>query len=235
MNTIEKITAANRTIAGQLLAKRLDPHADSDAVVLGISRGGVVVAASVAEALDLPLNVLVCRKLVHPGNREKSIGAVTLKDVVLSNNCYDIPRDYIGHQIALIRSSLRSEFAQYNGGYNAVSIEQKTVILVDDLSQSGVTLLSSVKSLKKQKPSKIVVAVPFISAKAAFLIGELADEVVFLRMDRTIKSANDYYDSFREVLISDVKNILTKHQTRSKLLFRLRSLMIMAMIVLLSL
>lgn len=208
MTTIERITAADRKIAGKLLAKRLVQHTGSGAVVLGIARGGAIVATSLAEALGLPINVTASRKILNPGSRDTSIGSVTVDDVSLSSKCQDIPRDYISHQLTLIRTGLRKELAEYDSKYKPVSIRYKTVILVDDVSVSGGTLLSCIKSLKKQQPLKIIVAVPFISAKAARLIAEVSDEVIFLRMDYDIKSPQDFYHDFNEVTIADVRNML---------------------------
>jgi putative phosphoribosyl transferase len=213
MNTTEKSTVRNRAMAGSLLAKKLERYAHSADTVLGIPRGGVVVAGSIADALGLPLNVLLCRKIVHPGNSKMNIGSVSLDDVVLSNDCQDIPRDYIGHQIALLRSGLISELSEYNDEYYPASVTYKTIILVDDISNSGDTLMACLRSLKKQQPLKIIVAVPYVSAKSTSLVGELADEVVFLRMDHEIHAARDYYDEFDEITIQDVKDILkhTRH------------------------
>jgi putative phosphoribosyl transferase len=205
MTTTEEITVPNRAMAGSLLAKKLDRYSRSEVIIFGIPRGGVIVAASIAEALGLRLNVLPCRKIVHPGNSERSIGSVSLEDVFLSSDCQDIPRDYIGHQIALLRSGLRSELSEYEEKYYPVSVQDKTIIVVDDLSQSGDTLMACLRSLKKQQPLRIVVAVPFISAKSIRRVEALADEVVFLRMDHVIKSGCDYYIDFDKITVSDVK------------------------------
>lgn len=83
---------ADRSLAGQLLSKKLEQFVSSDAIVVGVPRGGVVVASAVAEALGLPLHVLPCRKLRHPGDSKKAIGSVSLDEVALSDDCHDISR-----------------------------------------------------------------------------------------------------------------------------------------------
>lgn len=216
MTTNEGMSVSDRQVAGRLLSKKLEQYANSAAIVLGIPRGGVIVASSVAEMLGLPLQVVPCRKLVHPGDSNRSIGSVSLEEVVLGDDCYDIPRDYISHQIVLLRNSLRSELAEYNPDQVPLSIRYKTVIVVDDVSRSGDTILACLRSVKKQKPLKLIVAVPFVSAKAGRLVGEIADEVVFLRMDHEIRSAKDCYHDFPDIGVRDVKKILNRitHEMR---------------------
>lgn len=125
--------------------------------------------------------------------------------------------DYVSHQIALLRSSLRNEITEYNEHLSPVSLKYKTTIIVDDILISGTTLLACLRNLRKQLPLKLIVAVPFVSARAVRLAAEIADEVIFLRMDREIVNANDYYRNFQEVTVRDVKNLLrrTNHVTEA--------------------
>lgn len=199
MTTSDGLRVLDRKQAGGLLAFKLQQYANSEALVVGIPRGGVVVAATVAHALNLKLQVIPCRRIKHPADNTKSIGSVSVDEVVINDKTYDIPQDYISHQIALLRNSLRNETQVYCQDSSMTSIRYKTVIVVDDILQSGSTMLACLKSIGKQQPLKLIVAVPFVSAEAARVVGGIADELVFDQMFQEIRSACQYYNEFPEV------------------------------------
>src|SRR5690242_7709013 len=101
MTSIEESKIQDREQAGRLLARRLMDYANSKAIVVGASTGGVIVAAALADVLNLPLEVIPCRRIKDPVDNSKSIGSVS-PDEIITNHCsYDIPQDYVSHQIAM--------------------------------------------------------------------------------------------------------------------------------------
>lgn len=208
MITRETSRVLNREEAGLLLSSKLQAYNNTNAMVVGIPSGGTVVAASLAKALHLDLEVLPCRRINHPADNSKSIGSVSLNEVVIDPDLHDIPQDYISHQIAVIRNALRKEADVFMRGKSTDSFHFKTVIVVDDILRSGSTMLACLKDIRKQQPLKLIVAVPFVSAEAARVVGEVADEVVFNKMKPGIGFGEEYYKEFPNVEERQVKALM---------------------------
>ncbi len=208
MVAIDMYTISDRQEAGKLLGLKLKEHRTSDAVIIGISTGGLVVAASIAKLLSLPLEVFPCRRIADPTDNTRSIGSVSLDSVVVQNNRRDTPQDYISHQIALLRAVLRSEWQSYFSNNPSIPLFNKTAIVVDDISMASDSLITCVTSIMKQKPAKVIIAVPIISEEAARQIGGLADEVVFVRMSNEVQSAEEFYIEYPTVEVDEVKALL---------------------------
>jgi putative phosphoribosyl transferase len=103
----------NRRHAGRLLAEKLSPYKNSDAIVLAVPQGGVPVGREIANALHLPFEIIFSKRIKDPANSDVSIGAVSLDEVVLQESTTYIPQSYIYHQITLIQKTLQSEFNKY--------------------------------------------------------------------------------------------------------------------------
>ncbi len=198
----------DRAQAGKLLSNKLSNYKNGNAVVVGIPHGGVCVAYSVAEALSLPMEILPCRGIKHPADHKKVIGSVSVNEVLIHDVPQNIPQDYIYHQIELIRSALRYEHHQYYGSSYPSSFLYKTVIVVDDVLHSSDSILACVRGIRKQRPLKIVVAVPVVAAEAARTVQAEVDEFIFLQMESVINSGKDYYENFPNVDARQVKELL---------------------------
>lgn len=207
----------SREEAGCLLAEKLDAYRDSHAVVLGIPYGGVCVAAEIARLLDLPLEVAPCRRIKHPADSKKCIGSVSEDDVFINDLAMDIPQDYISYQIEMLRHAIRQEYIHYYGDRRPMRFLYKTLILVDDVLKSGDSVLACVRGLRKQKPLKIIVAAPVVSAEAARIIQQEADDVVFLKMEPKIVSGKDYFSEFPKVNGSKVRELLQASRDAAEL------------------
>ena len=156
---------ANRNEAGQLLAKKLIAYSNrSDVVVLALPRGGVPVAYEVAHALNAPLDVFLVRKLGVPGHEEFAMGAIASGNVrVLNDDVVDylgIP-DYLIDKVAEREQyELERREKLYRGSSPPVTVNGKTVIIVDDGLATGSTMRAAIKALKRLSPAKIIVAAP---------------------------------------------------------------------------
>ena len=170
--------------------------------------GGVVIAAKIAALLGLPIEVFPCREITDPADRNRSIGSVSFDEVVVQTNCHDIPQDYISHQIALLRTGLRHEWQNYYSNNLPTSLRYKPVIIVGDILKSCNSIIACLKSIMKQMPLKIIVAVPIVSAEAARKIGEIVDEVVFVQMKNEFNLGNASYVEYPAVELSEVNALL---------------------------
>lgn len=156
---------ANRISAGRALANKLQTYANrSDVIVLALPRGGVPVAYEVARALNVPLDVFMVRKLGVPGFEELAMGAIAMGDVRLLNedvvNYLRISDDLIDFVAAREQRELERREWLYRGAAKPLSVEGRTVILVDDGLATGSTMRAAVKALKSLGAAKIIVAAP---------------------------------------------------------------------------
>ncbi|MDP3998875.1 MAG: phosphoribosyltransferase family protein, partial [bacterium] len=158
----------NRQEAGQLLAQKLKKFKGQEAVVLGLARGGVVVAKEVANILNAPLDALVVKKIGAPGNPELAIGAVGPKRVTYWDDalCQRLGiSEYIRNQELGVRNQEREDREKLLRGKKPyLKLKGKTVVLVDDGIATGATTLAAISWIKSQNPGRVILAVPVAPA-----------------------------------------------------------------------
>ena len=207
------MTFASRTEAGQRLGRYLAEQNIGADVVLGLPRGGVVVAAEVARILQCPLDVLIVRKIGHPGHREFAVGALA-EDGTLVLDEEVINRTGVT-QVAL-REVLAEETARltdYLARFlrpNRPVLEGKIALIVDDGLATGATTEAAVRSVRNQKASQIIVAVPVASDNAVERLGRIADRVLALLVDPEFDAVGRYYRSFPQTTDEEVRAILIR-------------------------
>lgn len=214
MDVIERHKVFDRREAGILLSSKLQEYRDTTAVIIGIPRGGVMVASKVSELLNLPLEVLPCRKIKDPADHAKSMGSVSLDEVAIEQFRHDLPQDYISHQVTLLRNGLRKEWEKYYYKKTPIWLSGKIVIVVDDIVRSGDTMIACLKTIRKQNPLKIIVAAPLVSAEGVRKLEHVADKVVFIEMKPVVESGRDFYQEFPAVEINEVHALLLASKGR---------------------
>lgn len=197
----------DRKDAGQALINHLQQYSSEGGVVLAIPRGGVPIGYEIAEALDWPLDVALSKKIGHPTNKEFAIGAASLNGYVLNP---DIPvsRDYIETEVARIRENLQHYYHKYFHEQDPLILTNKTVILTDDGVATGHTLLSVIALIRKDKPRRLIVAVPVSAPEALRKIEQLADGVVCLAAPQDFRSVGQFYQDFEQVADEEVAELL---------------------------
>ena len=206
-----RMTFVSREDAGKRLAQLVQYQQVRPDLVLGLPRGGVVVAAQVAHTLGVPLDVLIVRKIGHPLHREFAVGALAecdvliLDEVVVGKN--PIIRAELNHVIEEERERLQNYQLRFHGA-GAADLSGKTVLLVDDGLATGATTEAAVLSARKQKASKVIVAAPVASTHAVERLQKLADEVVALWIDPDFDAVGRYYDSFSQTTDEEVLGLL---------------------------
>ena len=205
----------DRRHGGRVLAshlRRLRGH--PDAIVLGLPRGGVVVAAEVASELGLPLDVCVVRKLGVPGHEELAFGAIASGGVEVRNP--DVMAYLEGEEPRLQavveheRAELSRRERAYRGGRPEPELAGRTVILVDDGLATGATMRAAVSALRQRGPARVVVAVPVGSVEACAELDALADEVVCVAMPRDFGGGGAWYHDFRQTTDDEVRELLAQ-------------------------
>src|SRR4030066_2026802 len=159
----------DRENAGRRLSQFLSEYKGSDSIVLSIPSGGVPVGKEIKDALSLPLDLLIVRKIQIPWNPEAGFGAINLDGYVIYNEdllrYLNLPERVIASQVAKTRETLGKRNLLFRQGEDFPSLKDKTVILADDGLASGYTMVAALEYTKKSNPSKIVIAVPTGSQK----------------------------------------------------------------------
>lgn len=199
----------DRTEAGLALAAALEGRVPADALVLGVPRGGVVVAAEVARALSLELDIVVVRKIGAPGNPEYAIGAVDEDGNVIGGR-WGGDAAYVAEAAQRGRAEIARRLAAYRGDRAQPRIAGRTVLLVDDGIATGMTLLAAIASLRLRGAARIVVAAPVASPQAADDIAREADESVILDAPRGFYAVGQFYRTFGQTSDAEVVRLLNE-------------------------
>lgn len=208
----------DRRAAGFALARKLVSSNYNKPLVVAIPHGGVEVGAAIATTLRVHLDIMPCRKISNPSDKSQTIGSVSKNEVMLHNCPYSVPQDFLFFKTAQLRHEIDSELRSYYGDLSPDSVRGRTVILADDLLKSRDTMIACLRDLRKQQPDRIVVAVPFVEAEAARIIQAEADEIVFLKMQSSIKSPLEFYSEFEVVTEDQVKYLLAANRESDWLL-----------------
>ncbi len=205
----------DRHEAGKLLAQKLmDLKGNPDAIVLGIPRGGVVVAYEVAKALGLPLDVFIARKIGAPGNPELAIGAVASDGTVIldefSINFMGVPRQYIEKEIERQKEEIRKRLLAYRGGREGYSLQGKIVILVDDGVATGATTIASLRAIRASNPSQTILAVPVAPPDTVEKLRREADKVICLYTPSPFWAVGAFYLNFEQTSDEEVQALLAE-------------------------
>ncbi len=206
---------ADRRDAGRALGARLAGTLTGDVVVLGLPRGGAVVAAEVAAALGAPLDVLLVRKLGLPRQPELAMGAVAaIGDAVETVRSERVltAAGVDDATFAAVRdrelAELRRREAAYRGDRPPPDVAGRTVVLVDDGLATGSTLRAALRALAGARPARTVVAVPVGSPEAVRELGGLADEVVCLLAPPSLRAVGGAYVRFAQTSDDEVRELL---------------------------
>jgi len=203
----------DRTDAGRQLAAKLRRYADRpDVLVLALPRGGVPVAFEVARALHAPLDVFLVRKLGVPGREELAMGAIATGGVQVLNEdvvrALDISDDVLANTAAQEQRELERRQRLYRGDRPAPNVRGRTVILVDDGLATGSTMRAAVAALRRQHPSRIVVAVPIGAPETCAEFQNEADEAVCARMPEPFYAVGRWYENFSQTTDEEVRDLL---------------------------
>lgn len=211
----------DRQEAGQRLAQALSfLEGKEDVIILGIPRGGVVVAAEVAEALDAPLDIYITRKIGAPHNPELAIGAVASSgDVFLDEGLISsigVSPEYVEDETERQRKEIKRRMAKYRGGRPAPELEGKTVVLVDDGVATGATTLVTIHALKKQKPGELILAIPVGPPDTIARLEKEVDEMVCLSTPELFWAIGAFYAVFDQTPDDEVVRILKESGQRGQ-------------------
>lgn len=200
----------DRRDAGQQLAVRLMDKASENPLILALPRGGVPIGYEVAKALGAQMDLLMVRKIGAPGWPEYGIGAI-----IDGADPHLVLNEEVVRQIApspnYIQAEMRRQLEEierrrliYLGQRRPVSVTDRTVIIVDDGIATGSTVKAALQGLRKNKPKKIILAVPVAARSTLVELGDQCDEIICLYAPSAFGAVGNFYDDFSQTEDAEV-------------------------------
>ncbi|MFC6157716.1 phosphoribosyltransferase [Kribbella jiaozuonensis] len=208
----------DRAAAGEVLAEELGQVTGS-VLVLGLARGGVPVAGPIAEALGAELDVLIVRKLGFPGQPELAMGAIA----GVGEELHVVRNEQIAREVDAAAMDevrrrevreLRRREAAYRGDRPPIDVRDRVVILVDDGLATGSTMRAAVEAVRRQRPARVIVAVPVGGVESCRRLARIADQVVCVWIPRYFNAVGQAYQDFSSVSDDEVQRVLAESTAR---------------------
>ena len=193
---------SDRIDAGEQLGAAVDDHELDADIVLAVPRGGLPVGRAVADALGVPLDIVVASKIGAPGNPEYAIGAVASDGTVWRNEQgvgRRVDEDYFEREREKEREIARHKAETYRGERSAPDLAGKTVVVVDDGVATGSTVRACLRMLEAAETERVVLAVPVGPPTTIRELETLADEVICLEQPRRFSGVGQFYRRFGQV------------------------------------
>ena len=205
------MTFRDRSQAGRELAQKLQEWLTdkTNVIILGLPRGGVIVAKEVAKALKKPLDILVVRKLGYPGNPELAMGAIGEEGnpIFHPDLSGGVDEVYKQEEIARQKEELARRLREYRGG-RTLNLRGKTVIIIDDGIATGLTVEAAIESVKRLGAAKVIVATPVAAADTVTRLTPKVDDFVALFIPPIFYAVGQFYEEFPQTTDEEVKRSL---------------------------
>jgi putative phosphoribosyl transferase len=205
----------DRYDAGMQLAKKLEKYRDDpNVIVFAIPRGGVIVASVVCDLLNLPMDIVVTKKIGAPFNEELAIGAVGPTGGKFLNHetirMLGVSKGYIEKEAKHKMQEVRGRLKKYRGSdkYNALS--GKKALLIDDGIATGYTVMAAINFLTELDPENIILGTPVIAPDTLTEIQRQLDEVVYLISKEPFFAVGQFYEIFSQVSDAEVMKVLNR-------------------------
>lgn len=198
--------------ARQLLPKLEEYKGDKNTILLAIPRGALEMGAVLRDELELPLDIVVTKKIGAPGNDEYAIGSVgpdgsydINREVVEE---YGIPDTYTKGEAKRLQHVIKRRYEDYRGNKPLPKLKNKIVIVVDDGIATGFTTLAAVRYIKSQKPKKVILAVAVSAPDSYRKLKKEVDELICLDLPDDFMAVGQFYQNFPQVSDEEAKNLL---------------------------
>lgn len=197
---------AGKKLAEEIKKKKWDLK-KKDSIILGLPRGGVIVAAEISKELNLPLDIIVTRKIGSPLNPEYAIAAVGEHSLVL-NPREEIDKIYLDDETKKERAEIRRRLESYRGDKIYPSLKNKKVLLVDDGLATGLTMQAAIEEVRFKKPFKIYLAVPVAPPETIENLKSQVDDYIVLIIESMFFAIGQFYENFEQVSDKEVIGLL---------------------------
>ncbi|QAT16637.1 phosphoribosyl transferase domain protein [Candidatus Velamenicoccus archaeovorus] len=208
----------DRREAGRFLSEALKKFQGRDALVLGIPRGGLVVAAEIARAIGADMDAALTRKIGAPLQPELAIGALSESGQIYLNSALaaqvGADEEYIEQEKARQAGVIKERAQQYRKVRPKASVTDRLVIVTDDGAATGATMLATLWSLRQEKPQRLIAALPVVSGDAVEILAGAADELVVLQVPMYLAGISQFYGDFSQTSDDEVVGILKEFAAR---------------------
>jgi putative phosphoribosyl transferase len=188
-------------------------------IVLALPRGGVVTGHEIARTLNVPLDVLIVRKLGFPGQPELAVGAVAETGTVVLNEeivaTGGVSENFLKREIELQKGEIARRVDIYRAGNRLPDLTGMTVILVDDGVATGATIKAAIASIKKESVAKLVVALPVGPPETVGVLRQMVDDIICLETPPEFMAVSRCYLDFNQVSDDEVVNLLRKSAAKA--------------------
>lgn len=190
----------DRTDAGKKISCLLNVVDLKNTIILALPRGGIPLAIEISKRFNLPLDVVLAKKIGHPNQPEFAIGSISENGDLILNQDISIDSSWLKKEEKRIIEEINKRRKQYSKFIEKQELKGKDIILVDDGIATGMTMFSAIDYVKKENVRKITVAVPIIPQDTYLKLKELVDEVVAIDIDKYfLGSVGSYYEKFPQV------------------------------------
>lgn len=206
----------DRTEAGRLLADKvkneLSPEELKETILLAIPRGGIVVGKEISKTLNIPLDVLITKKIPSPENEEVAIGAVGEGGIVtweeeLSSRL-NVPLVYKQEIVKKKVGELEQKVKDFRGGKPLPEIKDKVVVIIDDGIATGQTMKSAVAVAESFSPREILIAIPVVAKETLAELKNKIDKIIYLEVPEMFFSVGQFYENFDQISDEEVRRLL---------------------------
>jgi putative phosphoribosyl transferase len=209
---------SGRSEAGDLLARELKAYRGQNAAVLGVPRGGVVVALRIAHALQGDLDIVLAHKLGAPGNPELAIGAVCEDGKLFIDqqisSYVGADETYIEREKSRQLKEIGRRVKRYRGVLPKLPLGEKVVIVTDDGVATGATMQAALWAVRQEQPKKVVAALPVGPEDTLLKLAQDADQTICLQTPPFFSAISQFYACFNQVEDDELLEILTEESTR---------------------
>ncbi|WP_418791231.1 phosphoribosyltransferase [Phosphitispora sp. TUW77] len=210
----------DRSDAGIKLASVLKKYNSKNTIVLGIPRGGIVVAAEVAKLLEAPLDLIIPRKIGAPHNLEVAIGAVAPDGTIITDEfilkALDLSREQVENLAASVSQEIRRRESLYRKGKSVPDLRGKSVIVIDDGIATGFTIQAAIKSIRKAEPFRLILAVPVMPSDTFDVLKDMVDNLICMHKPEYFLAVGQFYSDFDQTTDTEVVRLLEENNNKFK-------------------
>ncbi len=208
----------NRNEAGELLDKYLSKMEFQADLIIGLPRGGLVVASVVADNMRIPLDFVLVKKIGPPGNPEYAIAIVTLDGEIFKGKdeyvIAQLPSDYLTKTASNFHRELKERDKTYRKVLVKREVKNKKVLLIDDGLATGLSVEAALHYLLREGASEVIVAAPVSSRESVERLKIKASDVIILHVPDIFYAVGEFYNEFYPVSEEEILNILMKEKEK---------------------
>lgn len=201
-----------RLDAGEQLSNHIKISDPENTVILGLPRGGVPLGLIAANNHNVPFDVVLAKKLVHPDHPEVAIGAMAEDGEAMLSAQFEIDQEWVNSETQRVQSENKRRRKLYDGFIKHQEVKGKDVILIDDGIATGSTMFAAIEAVKQKQPRSLTVAVPIIPKQTYYALEKVVDNICYVSVpSQFLGSVGAYYRSFPQITDEEIVEMLKSY------------------------